>query len=135
MTLEQVRYRPAYDRAPVTHYLYFLADPRTPRRARYVGVTKDPARRARNHSRAFGGSMEFQQWKRGLREEGLAPLMFVLSVYPTLADGIAAEWRLMARWRRRGCDLLSRVVAMTDEDTYLTWAEARVACQRTMRAA
>lgn len=138
MTLEEAaahssRYRPAYDIEPVAHYLYFLTDPRTPRRPRYIGVTKSPAERAKSHAKPFGGSQEFQQWKRELRADGLRPQLSVVASFPTLAAALSAEWRLMERWQRRGCDILSRVVCWSDEDLSLKWAGARASAAGALR--
>jgi predicted GIY-YIG superfamily endonuclease len=90
-------------------YVYFLADPRTPRHPRYVGSTKQPALRAHQHQKDVGaGNAAFADWKQSLRAAGVAPLLVIVSDYPSVADALEAEWRIAARWQRRGLSDLNR---------------------------
>lgn len=101
-------------------YIYFLADPRTPRHPRYIGCTANPVERARQHrNHPSDGNAAFATWKRQLRAEGLAPILVVIRELPSIAEARAAEWRLMDRWQRRGLADLS--LAPTLERQGLQW--------------
>lgn len=90
-------------------YVYFLADPRTPRRPRYIGAKKDPVARAFQHAKPSGMTMndDVARWKAGLRAAGLTPLLIVVSEHPTREAALEAEWRLLERWTRRGLTFLN----------------------------
>ncbi len=84
-------------------YLYYLADPRTPRWPRYVGITESPSLRLDGHRQRSTGPSG--KWKAGLRLAGVAPTMVILATFDTREGARDAEWRLIHRWRRRGlCD-------------------------------
>lgn len=85
------------------HVVYYLADPRTPRWPRYVGMTQNATQRAKQHASRHGGSnRELGAWKDALRADGLKPILVVVATFETREDARAAEWRLLLRWRRRG---------------------------------
>lgn len=88
--------------------LYFIADPRSPRRPRYVGLTGNPDSRAQSHAKLRAGSFALRAWKDELAAVGLVPQLTVLQWFPSIEEGRAAEWRTIHRWKRRGlCDLNS----------------------------
>lgn len=92
----------------MTTYVYFLTDPQFPRWPRYVGITSNPAERARRHRFHSTTNGPFDRWKANLRSFGLAPCLSVVAWYPSIELARRAEWRLIHRWRRRGlCDLNS----------------------------
>lgn len=96
-------------------FLYYLADPRAPRRPRYVGITSDPAARQERHASPNSTSTAMRDWKRALDRSGLAPVLAVLAEFATEAEARGAEWRLIQRWRRRGlCDLNRAVEGRRD---------------------
>lgn len=89
----------------MTTFVYFLTDPRTPRRPRYVGITIDPVAREKRH--AFGNTTNgaMGSWKRALACAGLVPRLHVLAGFDSTEAALEAEWRTIDRWRRRGlCD-------------------------------
>lgn len=82
--------------------LYALVDPRAPRRPRYIGITKDPEMRLRKHIANSGANASLNDWKAQLRAAGVQPMMLYLDRFDERAAAEAAEWRLIARWQRRG---------------------------------
>lgn len=89
-------------------FVYYLADPRTPRHPRYVGSTTNPLERERQHrNHPSAGTAAFARWKRDLRAAGLAPRLVIVARYDDVTAALEAEWRLMFRWRRRGLADLS----------------------------
>lgn len=70
-------------------HIYTLTDPRTPDVVRYVGVTNEPERRAREHvTRVLRGedATHCGLWKRKLIQEGVLPVMRVIE------SGVGEGW-------------------------------------------
>lgn len=83
--------------------VYFLADPRTPNRPRYVGATINPRGRLSDHQRGkVVPRDDVFAWFCELRAHKLKPVMRVVARYATGLDAQRAEWRLAWRWKRRG---------------------------------
>src|SRR5690348_3835433 len=83
-------------------FVYFLADPRTPRHPRYVGYSVDPMSREKDHRAQWCGNEGMREWKLELRAVGLVPQIVVVGRYDSRKAGLDAEWRLIRRWQRRG---------------------------------
>jgi predicted GIY-YIG superfamily endonuclease len=96
---------PAYE--GTTTYLYALVASDFPRTIRYVGITKDPAARARQHAKrtAYGHGV-VGEWRRELAVRGASITLIVMETHPTRSAALEREWRTIARLKRRGmCDL------------------------------
>lgn len=105
--------------------LYYLADPRCPRRPRYVGVTRNPVSRLKRHRAPSLYNDALRAWKLALRADGVHLEMYRLAELPSLQAARAAEWRLIRRWRRRGlCDCNAPRDGAWDA-TKLEWAGRR----------
>lgn len=89
-----------------TAYVYYLADPRTPRWPRYVGHTENPESRANSHAKATANNnYPLGDWKRSLKLAGVAAELVIVGEYASRLEAREAEWRLIRRWQRRGlCD-------------------------------
>jgi predicted GIY-YIG superfamily endonuclease len=90
-----------------TTYLYALVASDFPRTIRYVGITKDPAARERQHAKkavlSYGGVGD---WRMELAVRGAYIKLIVLEAHPTRSAALQREWRIIARLKRRGmCDL------------------------------
>ena len=108
----------------MTAFLYYLADPRTPRAPRYIGSTKCPEMRAAGHATgSHRGNPAFAEWKACLRAQGIAPLLVVITEIEDRTDAFRAEWRLVARWRRRGLPLLNRPTERAQAINQRRWSE------------
>jgi hypothetical protein len=91
--------------SPTPCWLYYLADPRTPRHPRYVGITINPETRLKRHRSLGTYNDDLQQWKRVMRADGVLPTLFLMAVFPSVEVARDVEWRTIHRWRRRGlCD-------------------------------
>jgi len=90
--------------------IYALTDPRTAV-VRYVGQSRDPARRLVQHIRTHSGGSWRNPWVRwlgDLRALRLRPILLVLETCDDPA-ATAAEQRWIAHYRQAGADLLNKV--------------------------
>ena len=85
--------------------VYCLVDPREPNRPRYVGVTKNPWKRMQGHW-ATSHQHDTEAWKASLLAAGVKCAVRIVAVFETTEEAHRAEWRIAARWRRRGVKLL-----------------------------
>ena len=93
-----------YDHEPT--YLYALVASDFPRTIRYVGVTRDPDARLRQHSKKVAYGTPVQSWAREVRERGASIEMLALGRFESRSDALEREWRVISRLRGRGmCDL------------------------------
>ena len=115
-------------------FVYYLADPRSPRHPRYVGMTVNPASRAASHAKPYGGGAELRAWKHSLRAAGVSPSLVVVASFGSEEDALRAEWRCIHRWKRRGfCDCNSgREGAM---ERWQLWCDGRRRSQASRSAA
>lgn len=93
-----------YDHEPT--YLYALVASDAPRTIRYVGMTRDPDARFKQHTKNVRHGTIVQEWAREVRERGQSVEMLALGRFETRPEATAREWRIISRLRKRGmCDL------------------------------
>lgn len=86
-------------------YIYTLADPREPEAVRYVGVTKNPRLRYKDHLYVTSKKKSHNgYWLRSLLEYGEIPAFTIIDVFPLVqADDRERFW--IAHYRSSGADL------------------------------
>jgi len=100
-------------------FIYALADPRTSQ-IRYVGCTKNPTQRLKEHAGAGEWIGKLGHWLHELKAGGYKPIMVVLQT----TDDKTAEGYWIRHFETTGADLLN--VAMTSKRAQKTQArEAR----------
>lgn len=126
-----------YREVPAVHppCVYVLVDPRAPHAPRYVGSSRALRDRLKGHHKAFSAARNetFDAWLKELLSQGVQPALRVVAVYETEAECRSAEWKIAARWRRRGIQLTStHVPPVCDTTLYYAgqgwrgaWAEMR----------
>jgi len=82
--------------------VYVLVDPREPNRPRYLGSTIQPRERLKKHARRHATNNDMQAWRDAMLADGIAPAMRIVRVCETERECRSAEWKIAARWKRRG---------------------------------
>lgn len=132
-----------YRQVPDVHppCVYMLVDPRTPNAPRYLGSSRALRVRLKGHHKPFSASRNerFAAWFSELVAAGVRPAMRVVAVYETEAQCRSAEWKIAARWKRRGIALTStHVPPVCDTSLYYAqfgWAGALAEVRRMRDAA
>ncbi len=109
-----------------THFVYVLADPRTPGRVRYVGITGRPIRDRLNGHLAEARSVTSLRkhtyrinWLRGLMKDGLLPYMAIVDTASSREEAFEREQARIAEYRSTGHQLVNGT-----EGGRGTWANA-----------
>jgi hypothetical protein len=90
--------------------VYALVDPRTPNTPRYLGSTIQPGMRLKKHAGIRAANEQMRAWKDAMRADGVSPAMRIVAVYETEKECRSAEWKIAARWERRGIALFGEHV-------------------------
>lgn len=108
--------------------MYCLVDPRQPNLPRYLGSTIQPRERLKKHLSRHATNRDLQAWKDAMRADGVAPLLRIVSVCESERECRSKEWKIAARWGRRGIRFFCTHVAPPDDQCLyyasLGWAGA-----------
>lgn len=86
---------------PLTHsVIYVLVDP-IDGLVRYVGTSKNPNTRLKEHLRELDGDHELKVWIKGLVENKKSPLMVILDTCPSI-DAALCEMKWIHHFDRFG---------------------------------